>query len=238
MNLNFDSFEKELSLLGLTLTEQMIDQFSHYYQLLILWNQSINLTSITEFDEVVQKHFLDSVVLGAYMNLEKEMSLIDVGTGAGFPGIPLKILFHDLKITLADSLKKRLNFLQEVVSDLGLDNIEIVHGRAEDLAKKSQYREQFDLCVSRAVANLSSLSEYCLPFVKVGGVFVSYKSGHIEAEIENAQRAIQLLGGELEREEKFQLSNYNRSLLFIKKMHPTEKKYPRKAGTPTKLPLC
>ena len=237
MNFNFDSLEHELSAFGLSLTEQMKDQFSLYYQLLITWNKSMNLTSITEFSEVVEKHFLDSVILGAYMDLKKDMSLIDIGTGAGFPGVPLKIVFPKLNIVLADSLKKRLHFLEEVISSLELKDMKIVHGRAEDLARESQYREQFDLCVSRAVANLTSLSEYCLPFVKTGGYFVSYKSGDTEEEVQNAQKAIQLLGGELEREEKFQLITYKRSLLFLKKLHPTDKKYPRKAGTPTKQPL-
>lgn len=237
MDWNFECFEKELSFIGLTLTDHMKDQFSLYYNLLIEWNQTMNLTAITNFDEVVQKHFIDSVVLGAYMDLSKEISLIDVGTGAGFPGIPLKILFPDLDVVLVDSLNKRVKFLLEVVTQLKLQCTEIIHGRAEDLARQNKYREQFDLCVSRAVANLTSLSEYCLPFVKVGGLFISYKADDIEIEVKHAQNAIQLLGGKMERQERFKIFDYHRSLLFIKKISAIDKKYPRKAGLPTKQPL-
>lgn len=236
---NFEIFKKELSQLNLTITNQMEEQFSVFYDLLMEWNQVMNLTAITEFGEVVKKHFLDSAALGAYFNLEQELALIDIGTGAGFPGIPLKIMFPKLQIVLADSLHKRIKFLNEVILQLGLENISAVHGRAEELARKEEYREQFDLCVSRAVANLASLSEYCLPFVKTGGMFISYKSGDIERETKDAKKAIHLLGGKLKEIQKFQLpdTDYQRSFVMIQKKEHTSKKYPRKAGTPVKQPL-
>lgn len=171
----FHILEDGCQAFGVTLTEKQIEQFEKYYELLVEWNKVMNLTGITEFDEVMQKHFVDSVAAAEYVEMEKINSLIDVGTGAGFPGIPLKIVYPHLQVTLLDSLNKRIKFLDEVVDNLGLIGIETVHGRAEDAAKKAEYREQFDLSVSRAVANLASLTEYCLPFVKVGGKFVSYK---------------------------------------------------------------
>ena len=167
----FHILEDGCQAFGVTLTEKQIEQFEKYYELLVEWNKVMNLTGITEFDEVMQKHFVDSVAAAEYVEMEKINSLIDVGTGAGFPGIPLKIVYPHLQVTLLDSLNKRIKFLDEVVDNLGLTGIETVHGRAEDAAKKAEYREQFDLSVSRAVANLASLTEYCLPFVKVGGKF-------------------------------------------------------------------
>ena len=176
----FHILEDGCQAFGVTLTEKQIEQFEKYYELLIEWNKVMNLTGITEFDEVMQKHFVDSVAAAEYVEMEKINSLIDVGTGAGFPGIPLTIVYPHLQVTLLDSLNKRIKFLHEVVGNLGLTGIETVHGRAEDAAKKAEYREQFDLSVSRAVANLASLTEYCLPFVKVGGKFVSYKSVSVD----------------------------------------------------------
>jgi len=239
MHDNFDKFDQKLARLNLTVTDFMKEQFSDYYDLLCEWNKVTNLTAIIEFDDVVEKHFLDSVALGAYLKLENEWKLIDIGTGAGFPGIPLKIMFPQLHVLLADSLNKRIRFLEEVIRKLQLTNICAVHGRAEDLAHKDMYREQFDLCVSRAVANLASLSEYCLPFVKTGGIFVAYKSAEIEKELEQSKRAISILGGKLRNVEEFQLSDteYRRSFVFIDKAKQTSKKYPRKAGTPGKNPL-
>ena len=176
----FHILEDGCQAFGVTLTEKQIEQFEKYYELLVEWNKVMNLTGITEFDEVMQKHFVDSVAAAEYVEMEKINSLIDVGTGAGFPGIPLKIVYPHLQVTLLDSLNKRIKFLDEVVDNLGLTGIETVHGRAEDAAKKAEYREQFELSVSRAVANLASLTEYCLPFVKVGGKFVSYKSVSVD----------------------------------------------------------
>ena len=189
----FHILEDGCQAFGVTLTEKQIEQFEKYYELLVEWNKVMNLTGITEFDEVMQKHFVDSVAAAEYVEMEKINSLIDVGTGAGFPGIPLKIVYPHLQVTLLDSLNKRIKFLDEVVDNLGLTGIETVHGRAEDAAKKAEYREQFDLSVSRAVANLASLTEYCLPFVKVGGKFVSYKSVSVDEEIAQSKKAVYVL---------------------------------------------
>lgn len=225
--------------LGISLNENQESQFIEYYKMLIEWNQVMNLTAITEYDEVMQKHFVDSLSLVKGIDISLYETLIDIGTGAGFPGIPLKIVFPHLKVVLLDSLGKRVKFLNAVVEKLGLDNIKAIHGRAEDFSKQEEYREKFDICVSRAVANLSSLSEYCLPYVKIGGVFVSYKSGAIEEELKNAQRAISILGGKENQTLKFMLpeSDIERSLVIIQKKKETPCKYPRKAGVPGKEPL-
>lgn len=235
----FHILEDGCQAFGVTLTDKQIEQFEKYYELLVEWNKVMNLTGITEFDEVMQKHFVDSAAAAKYVEMEKVNSLIDVGTGAGFPGIPLKIVYPHIQVTLLDSLNKRIKFLEEVVDNLGLIGIETVHGRAEDAAKKAEYREQFDLSVSRAVANLASLTEYCLPFVKVGGKFVSYKSVSVDEEITQSKKAVYVLGGEIEKVEKFNLpeSDMERALVIIEKKRSTPKKYPRKAGMPTKEPL-
>lgn len=232
--------QKEAQEMGVALNEHQIKQFYDYYELLIHWNTMVNLTAITEQKEVVTKHFSDSLALvKAVPDLaEKEYTLIDVGTGAGFPGIPLKIAFPNLKVTLLDSLNKRINFLNEVIQALELEKIQAVHGRAEDAAHDNVSRETFDFCVSRAVANLSTLSEYCLPFVKVGGWFVPYKSGKLEEEMKTGKGAIRKLGGELEDVIFFHLANEDeRNLVRIHKTERTGKKYPRKAGTPSREPL-
>ena len=231
----YDSINK----LGLMLDEHQVAQFMEYYELLVEWNSFMNLTAITEFHEVCTKHFIDSLSLCKTIDCTREYTVIDVGTGAGFPGIPLKIAFPELKITLLDSLGKRVKFLNEVIERLGLGNIEAVHGRAEDFAKPQLLREQFDLCVSRAVANLSTLSEYCLPYVKVNGYFISYKSEKISDERQSAQKAIEILGGSIYDQKEFILPNSDiyRNLFQIKKVKATPKKYPRKAGLPSKEPL-
>lgn len=239
MNYNTNRFQNGLKNLHISLTETQIEQFMKYYEMLIEKNKVMNLTAITEFDEVMEKHFLDSLSLVKAIPDLSTQKILDMGTGAGFPGIPLKIAFPQLQIVLMDSLNKRVMFLQEVIEELGLQQIKAVHDRAEEMARRKEYRQQFDLCVSRAVANLSSLSEYCLPFVKIGGCFVPYKSSDIEEETKQANKAISLLGGNLETIVKFSLpdSDQKRSLLVIKKEKDTPKQYPRKAGTPTKKPL-
>lgn len=229
----------EFSKIQIELSDKQTAQFEQYYEMLIAKNEVMNLTAITEFEEVVQKHFIDSVMIKDLRIPIGGERWIDVGTGAGFPGIPLKIVFPQLKVMLLDSLNKRVKFLQEVVNALGLEHVEAVHGRAEEFAKKAEYREQFDCCVSRAVANLASLSEYCLPFVKVGGAFVPYKSGKIQEEIEAAGRAVEILGGTVREMKEFVLpgTDMYRCLLKIEKVKSTAKRYPRKAGMPTKEPL-
>ena len=228
----------EFSKIQIELSEKQAEQFEQYYEMLIAKNEVMNLTAITEFEEVVQKHFIDSVMIKEVRELGDNEKWSDVGTGAGFPGIPLKIVYPQLQVTLLDSLNKRVKFLQEVVDALGLEQVEALHGRAEEYAKKVEYREQYDCCVSRAVANLASLSEYCLPFVKVGGAFVPYKSGKIQEEIEAAGKAVEILGGWIGQRKEFMLpgSDMYRCLLYIEKVKATAKKYQRKAGMPTKEP--
>ena len=219
MNYNLEKFKNGLQQLHIELSEKQMEQFLQYYEMLVEKNKVMNLTAITEFDEVVEKHFLDSVSLTKQMDLHQPLKVLDLGTGAGFPGIPLKIVFPELEITLMDSLNKRVLFLQDVISSLQLQDIEAVHGRAEEAARNKKYREGFDLCVSRAVANISTLSEYCLPFVKIGGSFISYKSSTIEDELEDGKKGIAILGGKVKDVYKFTLpdSELQRSFVVIQK---------------------
>ena len=232
-------FIKELDTLGIHLSDIQQEQFDRYYELLIEWNRVMNLTGITAYEEVNLKHFTDSLTIVRINDMKNVFTLIDIGTGAGFPGIPIKIAFPHIKVVLLDSLNKRIKFLNEVVEKLNLDNVETLHGRAEDYAKKAEYREQFDMCVSRAVANLSTLGEYCIPFVKKGGCFVSYKSADSDEEIYQSEKAISILGGKISKIDKFMLpgSDMGRALVVIEKDENTPQKYPRKAGVPSKEPL-
>lgn len=232
-----EQFRMGLQKLHVELSQEQTEQFLRYYELLTEKNKVMNLTAITEFDEVIEKHFLDSLALNLVYDLKKEVSILDLGTGAGFPGIPLKIAFPKLKLVLADSLNKRIRFLDEVIEELKLKDITAVHARAEELGRNREYRESFDLCVSRAVANLSSLSEYCLPFVKPGGSFISYKSGEVEQEAAGAKKAVAVLGGEIREIYKFEINEQKRSFVIIDKKKATPKAYPRKAGTPAREPL-
>ncbi len=227
---------KELSV---DISESQIEKFFLYYNMVIERNRVINLTAITDMRDVVFKHFIDSVSLVKVIDVSRETSLIDVGTGAGFPGIPLKIIFPDLKVTLLDSLNKRVSFLDEVIDRIGLNGIQAIHGRAEDVGRNPEFREKYDMCVSRAVANLSTLSEYCMPFVKVGGSFISYKSGTIEDELKQAEKAVKILGGSIEKVVNFRIEEIDaeRSLIQIMKKNRIPMKFPRKAGIPGKEPL-
>lgn len=227
--------------IGIELKDEQLKQFSTYYEMLVETNKVMNLTAITEINDVITKHFLDSIALvSVYPELlEGSKTVLDLGTGAGFPGIPLKIAFPQLQITLMDSLNKRVKFLQSVIDALELGDIVAVHGRAEEMARKAEYRESFDICVSRAVANMSTLSEYCLPFVKVGGNFIPYKATEIEDEVEVAGKAIKILGGRFIEIKKLQLpeSDIERSFIMVEKIKVTPKTYPRKAGTASKEPI-
>lgn len=232
-------FETKLSELGITLNEAQKRQFLQFYELLVEWNKVMNLTGITEYEEVNEKHFVDSLSIVKAIDMDSVETVIDIGTGAGFPGIPLKIAFPNLKVVLLDSLNKRILFLNTVIDTLQLTDIQTIHGRAEDFAKQQAYREQFDLCVSRAVANLATLSEYCLPYVRVDGMFIPYKSGEITEELQQSQNAIHVLGGKVTDVVKFRLpgTEIGRSFVKIKKVQNTAKKYPRKAGLPSKEPI-
>lgn len=227
--------------LGINLSDRQLEQFFRYYELLIEWNKVMNLTAITEPDDVVSKHFVDSLSLVRAvpeLGMQK-YRVMDIGTGAGFPGIPLRIAFPKLEITLLDSLNKRIKFLNTVIDDLGLGPVETIHGRAEDFGRDMKYREQYDICVSRAVANAATLSEYCLPFVKTGGRFISYKSGKVDEELEAGKKAIYVLGGAVSQIVRFSLSGTDaeRTLVVIDKKEKTAKRYPRKAGMPAKEPI-
>lgn len=239
MEYQLDGFQKGLLDLGLSLSEEQIRQFLLYYELLTEKNKVMNLTAITDFEEVVQKHFLDSLSLVKVLEKKPAGKVLDMGTGAGFPGIPIKIAFPDCDVTLVDSVNKKIEFIKEAAQEIGLNNVKAVHGRVEDLGHDIVYRETYDLVVSRAVAALPVLAEYCLPFVKVGGAFLSYKSVKVDEELSAGKKAIQVLGGRLKKDIRFQLpgTEMERAFLLIEKEKPCPKKYPRKAGTPAKMPI-
>ena len=239
MEYDLSILEQGCGQLGIELDDTQKKQFTDFYEFLIEKNKVMNLTGITEFQEVLVKHFLDSLACVKAADMSKVSRVIDVGTGAGFPGIPLKIAFPHLNACLLDSLKKRVNFLEETFRLLDFSNIAAVHGRAEEYAKNKEYRESFDLCVSRAVSNLATLSEYCLPYVKKGGCFISYKSGTVQEEVKQAEKAAKILGGKIKDILYFSLpgSEIQRSLVVIEKTGSCPSRYPRKAGTPLKEPL-
>jgi len=234
MPYNLTTLENGCRELGIELSQKQKNQFIQFYEFLVEKNKVMNLTGITEFEEVLTKHFLDSLACVKAIDMTKVKTIMDIGTGAGFPGVPLKIAFPHLEACLLDSLKKRVNFLEESFELLGLEGIKAIHGRAEEYAKNKEYREKYDLCVSRA-----TLSEYCLPYVKTGGTFISYKSGTVQEEAEEAEKAINILGGQVKDITYFKLpdSEIDRSLVIINKKKSTPGKYPRKAGTPLKEPL-
>ena len=219
--------------------EEKIDKLIRYYEMLIEKNKVLNLTAITEFKDVMIKHFADSLSILKFIDIKEGSEIIDIGTGAGFPGIPLKIFLPDVKFLLVDSVNKKLNFIRDVIEDLQLENIEVLHARAEELGHDGDFREKYDFVFSRAVANLSTLSEYTLPFVKKNGYFVSYKAAIVNDEVKNAENAIKILGGKIENQVKFNLPviNDERDFVFIKKISKTPNKYPRKSGIPSKEPL-
>ena len=223
--------------LGMDLTEEQIRQFEAYRAGVLEWNEKVNLTAITDPEEFEMKHFADSVMSAGNDIMKNAKKIIDVGTGGGFPGIPLAILFPEKQFTLMDSLGKRIKIIDQLAKEIGINNVELVHARAEDLAKKKEYREQYDVCVSRAVANLATLSEYCIPFVKIGGYFAPYKTAAAEEEILEGKKALFILGGHLESVSEFSDAELDHTILWIKKVKMTPVKYPRKAGTPSKEPL-
>lgn len=236
-----EDFEKEImeyvEELGIKLSKEQAEMFFNYMNLLLEWNEKINLTAITEEKEVIVKHFVDSLTIAKY--IPEGASLVDVGTGAGFPGIPLKIIREDLKITLLDSLQKRINFLDVVIKELNLKNVETIHARVEEFGKNSKYRESFEVATSRAVANLSTLTEYLLPLVKVGGIAVCMKGSSIEEELETSKKAINVLGGKVSNVFEFDLpkTDIKRNLVIVDKINKTPSKYPRKPGMPSKEPI-
>lgn len=225
--------------MGLEYGEEQLRKFERYMKLILEWNEKVNLTSITEPQEFIKKHYVDSIAICSFSQMKDARSIIDVGTGAGFPGIPLAILFPQKQFLLIDSLNKRIKIIEEISREIGLQNVVFRHGRAEELAQSRDYRERYDLCVSRAVANLAVLSEYCIPFVRVGGSFAAYKTGAAEEELKESFRAIELLGGQPQENKPICIKGYDldHRILFIKKIKKTLAKYPRKAGTPAKEPL-
>lgn len=239
MTYDLTVLEEGCGQLGIKLSQLQKEQFIQFYEYLIEKNKVMNLTGITDFQEVLVKHFLDSLSCVKALDMSGAKKIIDVGTGAGFPGIPLKIVYPEIEFCLLDSLKKRVNFLEETFQLLKLRNITAIHGRAEEFARNKSYREAYDLCVSRAVSNLATLSEYCLPYVKKGGCFISYKSGKVKEEAQQAEKAAGILGGRIKDIVYFNLpeSEIERSLVIIEKIRNTSPKYPRKAGTPLKEPL-
>ncbi len=217
--------------------QDMADKFVGYMDGILEWNEKINLTAIKDRDEFVVKHLVDSILCAGFSEYQNSESIIDVGTGAGFPGVPLAIISPDKDFVLADSLNKRLKVINDLTDRLGIYNVETVHGRAEELARNKHYRESFDLCVSRAVANMAVLAEYCLPFIRKGGHLLAYKGPDVNEELKSAEKAVKILGGKILRIETTPLEGYEHNIVVIEKIKETPAKYPRKAGTPVKEPI-
>lgn len=236
---NIDILKEGAEELGLFLNDKQIDQFLKYKDLLINWNQKINLTAITEDQEIMIKHFLDSISCIILPYIKDNHKVIDVGTGAGFPGIPINIYYPNVSLTLLDSLNKRISFLQEVCTNIELENVTFEHGRAEDFGQDKEFREKYDIAVARAVAPLNTLCEYCLPFVKVGGYFICQKGPNIDEEMNDAKKAIEILGGKFieKKDVKLPFCDITHNIVVIEKIENTLTKYPRKAGKPNKKPL-
>lgn len=237
--MNAQQFQHMLQEKGIPLSPEQIGQFERYYELLVEWNEKMNLTAITDKEEVYLKHFFDSITAAFYHDFSKPLSLCDVGAGAGFPSIPLKICFPNLKVTIVDSLQKRITFLNQLATDLNLENVAFYHDRAETFGRREDIRESFDIVTARAVARLSVLSELCLPLVKVGGAFIAMKGAAAQEELESGKHAVQVLGGEVKEISTFQLpmEESERNILYIEKRRKTPKKYPRKPGMPNKVPI-
>ncbi|MGN7358844.1 16S rRNA (guanine(527)-N(7))-methyltransferase RsmG [Paenibacillus sp. SAF-054] len=234
-----EAFAQRLQEKGIEVSTSQLEQFETYYRELVSWNEKMNLTGITDREQVYTKHFYDSISLAFYVDMNKMQSMADIGSGAGFPGIPLKICFPHLQLTIIDSLNKRINFLQHIVQETGLDRVQLLHGRAEDWARKQEHRDHYDLVTARAVAKLAVLNEFCLPYVKVGGVFAAMKGSSPEEEVKEASRSLKELRGKLDRVEEFKLpvEESARHIIVIHKSAPTPAKYPRKVGTAIKMPL-
>lgn len=236
---NIELLKKGAASFGLTLTEGQTQKFIQYHEKLITWNEKINLTAITDEREVVIKHFIDSISVLRYLPKDTK-TLIDVGTGAGFPGIPLKIIQEDLSVTLLDSLEKRVHFLDEVIVDNQLTCIRAIHGRAEDFAREKLHREIYDIGIARAVASLSVLCEYILPFVRLGGLLIAMKGSEVQKELEESKKAISILGGSIKKVDHFLLpyDEMERHIILIEKVRQTSAQYPRKSGKPSKSPIA
>lgn len=236
---NIELLKKGITELGLTYDDKLIERFAIYQDVLLDWNGKINLTRITDEDDIILKHFIDSLACATLDIIKPDSKIIDIGTGAGFPGVPLKMYFNEMDVTLLDSLNKRIKYLTELCSELDLENVKFLHSRSEDAAKQPDYRQQYDIAIARAVAELNVLAEFCLPYVKVGGYFIAQKGPKITEEIERAEKAINILGGEIVEVKEFQIpfTELKHNVVIIKKVKDTPKKYPRKAGMPSKTPL-
>lgn len=232
-----EELRKALEQLGIPAEEEIIKQYEAYMEGILQWNEKINLTAIKDRDEFVIKHFVDSLLCCNFPEYINGESVVDMGTGAGFPGVPLAIVSPEKEFVLADSLKKRLKVIDELTASMGIDNVVTVHGRAEELAKNKAYREKFDVCVSRAVANMTVLAEYCLPFIRVGGYLLAYKGPDAEKESEDAKKALKILGGKISRIQSVNLAGFDHNIIVIEKIRETPAKFPRKAGTPAKEPI-